>query len=570
VLSHLFPDGSERPIAFASRTLSPTEQRYSQIDKEALAIVWSVKKFYLYLKGNRFTLITDHKPLVAIFGCKKGLPVLSSTRLLHYALTLQAYQFDIQYRPTKDHGNADFLSRLPLKSEDLVLEDDIALFQISQLETLPITARDLAKATATDEELAPLLQTLRFGGQLEGKEVQYSLQDGCIMYGQRVCVPKCYQTEILKELHHGHMGIVKMKAIARSYVYWPKIDKDIEDIAKNCVDCVKHKTDPPKAKTHFWEYPSAPWERIHIDFAGPIFEHMFLVIVDAYSKWIEVYPMKSTTTVKTIECLRDCFSRFGLPLVLVSDNGPQFTSQEFQTFMKCNGIKHKTSAPFKPSSNGQAERYVHTLKQSLRAMKDFPGNIYQKVSTFLIQYRKSPNLTTMSSPAMMFLKRDIRTRIDLLLPNERSRIEGRIRKNSYTFRDRIFNEGEKVAVRDYGSANARWKFGRVVSRDGALHYTVEVQGNLVRRHTDQIRSVGESVRNDEVPTVPRYSVYKESPKNDDTSSVTNSVDSSSVSTNSSPADPRTDNQEVVQPDVDVQTIPRRSGRVRRPPDRLNL
>ncbi|GFR10524.1 uncharacterized protein K02A2.6 [Trichonephila clavata] len=123
-----------------------------------------------------------------------------------------------------------------------------------------------------------------------------------------------------------------------------------------------------------------PWKRIHVDFAGPIFEHTFFLIVDAHSKWLEESPrnpMKVTTNKKTIECLRDNFARFGLPGVLVSDNGSQFTSYEFQRFMKRNGVKHKTIAPFKPSSNGQADRYVASVKQLLRAMhkymKRFPS-----------------------------------------------------------------------------------------------------------------------------------------------------------------------------------------------------
>ncbi|GFU84197.1 uncharacterized protein K02A2.6 [Trichonephila clavipes] len=127
-------------------------------------------------------------------------------------------------------------------------------------------------------------------------------------------------------------------------------------------------------------------------------------------------PYEGNHNQKTIECLRDSFARFGLPRVLVSDNGSQFTSYEFQRFMHKNGVRHKTSAPFKPSSNGQAERYVATLKQSLRAMHKYEGTIQQKLSTFLMQYRKAPNVTTTLSPAMLFLKRDIRTRIDLLLP----------------------------------------------------------------------------------------------------------------------------------------------------------
>ncbi|GBL79130.1 Retrovirus-related Pol polyprotein from transposon 17.6 [Araneus ventricosus] len=214
VLAHIYPDGSERPIAFAYKTLSKTEQKYSQIDKEALAIVWAVKKFHLYLKGRRFTLVTDHKPLVAIFGSKRGLPVLTATRLLHYALILQSFQFDIVFRKTADHGNADFLSRLPKTSEELEVKDDIIIFQMTQIETLPVTSRELRQETGKDE-LGPLLRALREGRNLQGREGHYTIEDGCILYGQRVCIPKKYQKNVLDELHTGHLGMVKMKALAR-------------------------------------------------------------------------------------------------------------------------------------------------------------------------------------------------------------------------------------------------------------------------------------------------------------------------------------------------------------------
>ncbi|GFR29767.1 hypothetical protein TNCT_40401 [Trichonephila clavata] len=216
VLSHVYPDGSERPIAFASRTLSGSEKKYSQIDKEALSIVWAVKKFYLYLKGRRFTLITDHKPLVAIFGSKRGLPVLAATRLLHYALILQSFEFDIIFRKTIEHGNADFLSRLPKTSEELEFKDDITIFKMSQIEALPVTSKELRQETGKDIELGPLLKALREGKDLQGREAQYTIEDGCIIYGQKVCIPKKFQKNVLEELHAGHLGIVKMKAIARS------------------------------------------------------------------------------------------------------------------------------------------------------------------------------------------------------------------------------------------------------------------------------------------------------------------------------------------------------------------
>ncbi|GFX71383.1 transposon Tf2-6 polyprotein [Trichonephila clavipes] len=548
VLSHVYPDGSERPIAFASRTLSGSEKKYSQIDKEALSIVWAVRKFYLYLKGRRFTFITDHKPLIAIFGSKRGLPVLSVTRLLQYALILQSFEFDIIFRKTIEHGNADFLSRLPKTSED-----DITIFRI---EALRVTSKELRQETS--KELGPLLRALREGKDLQGREAQYTIENGCIMYGQRVCIPRKFRKDVLEELHAGHLGIVKMKAIARSFVYWKNIDNDIEEAAKNCVDCARYKADPPKSKVHYWEYPSMPWERIHVDFAGPIFEHTFFLIVDAHSKWLEVYPMKVTTTKKTIECLRDSFARFGLPRVLVSDNGSQFTSYEFQRFMHKNGVRHKTSAPFKPSSNGQSERYVATLKQSLRAMHKYEGTIQQKLSTFLMQYRKAPN--------------------------------DKLRRDNFEFRDRKFDVGDRVAVRVYRASNTRWKFGTIVNQDGVLHYIIDVQGTLVRRHVDQIRPVGDKVQENIIPRM--HQRFPSSEVRENNSNIQHAETAEDISkdlnkelgSSSVQGVPSTDvavpdlsqssaketDSETRSPPVPDRPFPRRSGRIRRPPERLVL
>ena len=167
---------------------------------------------------------------------------------------------------------------------------------------------------------------------------------------------------MLKELHRDHQGIARMKANARSYVWWPGLDKSLEQTARECRPCKLTRSMPAVAPLHPWVWPSCPWQRIHIDFAGPFKGRMFFVLVDAHSKWPEVVEMKSTTAEKTIEVMITLFGSYGIPEQVVSDNGPQFTSEEFAEFMRRNCIKHIRSTPYHPSTNGLAERFVQTFK----------------------------------------------------------------------------------------------------------------------------------------------------------------------------------------------------------------
>ena len=195
---------------------------------------------------------------------------------------------------------------------------------------------------------------------------ELSMEQGCILWGIRVIIPPSLQPQVLEELHHTHAGIVRMKAIARSYVWWPHLDQDLEKLAKSCTQCQSYRNMPAAAPLHPWLWPSKPWQRIHIDYAGPIDGKMMLVVVDANSKWPEVIPMSSSTTQATIEGLRRLFAAYGLPQQLVSDNGPQFTSAEFAVFLRKNGVKHIYSSPYHPSTNGLAERFVRTLKAAMK------------------------------------------------------------------------------------------------------------------------------------------------------------------------------------------------------------
>ncbi|XP_056022163.1 uncharacterized protein K02A2.6-like [Ostrea edulis] len=249
VLSHVFPHGTERPIAFSSRTLNQAEKAYSQIDKEALALYWGVKKFNSYLYGHKFTLVTDHKPLLSIFSPKKSLPVMTAARLQRDAVFLSGYQYDIEFQGTKAHGNADALSRVPLLSirEPLDDEDPIDLFYSRKFDDLPVTCVQIRRETQRDPVLSQILDCVTRGhfpqdwdDKLKpyyNRKDELNVYQGCVTWGNRVIIPDILREKVMTELHSGHIGIVKMKAVVRSYVWWPKFDEAIEEICKACYGC---------------------------------------------------------------------------------------------------------------------------------------------------------------------------------------------------------------------------------------------------------------------------------------------------------------------------------------------
>ena len=159
VLSHEYPDGTDRPILYASRSLTPTESNYVQIEKEALSIIFGIRKFHKYIYGRHFVLVTDHKPLTTIFGPKKGIPTLAAARLQRWALQLAAHNYDIVYRNTKYHGNADALSRLPLEhnTKEVGSSRSPQIFNLHQINCLPVTASRIENATRYDPVLHKVL-----------------------------------------------------------------------------------------------------------------------------------------------------------------------------------------------------------------------------------------------------------------------------------------------------------------------------------------------------------------------------------------------------------------------------
>lgn len=517
VISHVFPDNSEKAIAYASRTLLESEKKYSQIEKEGLSIIFGLCKFNQYLYGRRFTLVTDHKPLIAIFHPEKGIPQFSANRLRRWAVILSNYQYNIQF--TKSENNtADWLSRLPLSvvTENWEDVDVNYVCYFSENKNLPLNF-DTIRHIAQDDPLLREIKNYIIHGWpktvCEDLKPYFRIKDeltvdsDCVIWNNRLIIPSELRKSVLKDLHKSHIGVVKMKSLARSYVWWPGLNKSIEDLCRTCESCLIHKSVPNKALLDQWPFPEEVWSRIHLDFMGPIWNKQFLIIIDAHSKWLEVFPMTSITSKLTTDVLRSVFARFGLPKQIVTDNATTFCSQEFQNFLCSFNITHITSPPYQPSSNGAAENAVRTVKNALKnALCGKEGaNVNEILQNFLFDYRNIAHATTGVCPADIMFRRKLRTRFDNMIPPNlnlnkevKTDIKNRVliqqaKQKMYHAGRRcvVFSVGERVAVKDYRQVNIpKWLMAIILKRIGKSTYLVRIPSlndAIWKRHVNQIK-----------------------------------------------------------------------------------
>ena len=243
VLSHRSADGKEQPVAFASRTLAPAEKNYLQLEKEGLAIVFGVKRFHQYLFGRHFVILSDHKPLKHLFKASSATPAVASARIQRWSLLLGSYDYTIEYKQGDCHANADCLSRLPLPtapSNVPVPPETVHL--MDALDSSPVTSAQIKQWTAKDPVLSKVSDLVRHGGPRDKAAIspyhkywkELSVQDGCLLQGNRVIIPAKGRHAVLELLHEGHPGNNRMKGLARSFVWWPGIDEAIEQRIKSC------------------------------------------------------------------------------------------------------------------------------------------------------------------------------------------------------------------------------------------------------------------------------------------------------------------------------------------------
>ena len=251
-----------------------------------LAIVYGVKKFHQYLYGRAFTIHTYHRPLQYIFQETGLVPTMASARIQLWALTLEAYNYTIFYKRGSENRNADLLSKLTVPESPLTVPrpGELVLL-LEHLQHTPVTASQIKAWTAGDPVLATGMTRVLSGWTWTEDEVlqpfwrrkdELSVEDGCLLWGNRLVISEVARQKVLDELHDGHPGVCRMKGIARGACWWPGIDAAIEERVRSCPICQLNQNAPAVAPLHPWEWPTQPWIRVHVDFAGPFMGKLFL------------------------------------------------------------------------------------------------------------------------------------------------------------------------------------------------------------------------------------------------------------------------------------------------------
>ena len=403
----------DRVISYGSRALTDAETRYAQIELELLAVVYAFQKFHKLLYGKEaITVESDHKPLESILSKPIGRAPL---RLQKMMLKLQPYDFQLKHVKGKDLGLADCLSRFPVEKGSKLLDDEL---MVCRVECVGRNKHDeWLNATRADNVLVMVRKFIISGWPDEKSEVpdlvkpywdvrdELSTYNGLVYKGLRLVIPIEKRSCMLGLIHKAHQGMSKTKQLARDLIYWPGMNKQIEDVVSKCEHCIKYQYNQQKEPMIISEIPTGPWQRIGTD----IFElggKTYLVIVDYFSNFIEVEHMNDTTSKSLIRIFKENFARHGLPRTLVSDNAQSFVSQEFETFLKRYDVEHVTSSPRYPQSNGQAEKAVQIIKRLLKKCIDSGDDFYEA----LLLLRNTPR-ANVGSPCERLFGRKTRTMI---------------------------------------------------------------------------------------------------------------------------------------------------------------
>jgi hypothetical protein len=346
VLYNIDNQGVECPVFFSSKSLTPTQGKYSQIECEGLAVVHALRKFHKFLYGRKFTLCCDNKLLVFIFSENKQVPITAHQRIQMWALEISGYAYVLKHRNSRDML-PDFLSRQFLAETDPV-GHKISFIDSPLSYILPLNYIKLAEHTSKDKTLSQVI-TQSIEGWSQRVELvktelkpyfsrrgELTLDAGCLLWGSRVIVLSSLHYNVLELLHSGHPGETRMKLLARSFVWWPDLDRMVGEHVRSCNTCQATRNKEVVVRSA-WPTTRRRMERLHADHA--VFNGItYLIIYDAFSKWLEIYCVESTNFITTARTFNKFFHTHGFCDKLNTDNGPPFSSSDFATYCTKLGI----------------------------------------------------------------------------------------------------------------------------------------------------------------------------------------------------------------------------------------
>ena len=400
-------------VTFVSKVLTPTEQHYANNERELLTCVFSAEHFRTYVFGRHFMIASDHKSLEQI--SMKNLAD-APEHLQRMLLWLQGYDFTIKYRPGQEMVIADTLSRYsPEDTPEILLDISVNHIYINTEKKW-----DYQLAIKDDPWQSALADTITAGWPNDIKDVPKALrpyhgqcdsltvEHGLILHGEAIIVPPGERKKVLEQIHQGHLGTSKCQYRARQCIYWPGINKDIEQLVEACATCQRHWSQEPRQPLKPTPPPERPWQQLRADFM--MFDGSeYLVIVNYYSKMpiVQKMPTSQCNSAKMITVLKELFAEHGIPEEIRSDNGSQFASHLFAEFTKDWNIKHSTSSPRNPRSDGQAESAVKIVKGLLTCAKCSGQDPYLT----LLAYRSTPVDSHLWSPAEMLYQHALCTTV---------------------------------------------------------------------------------------------------------------------------------------------------------------
>jgi len=410
-------------IAYASKALSPAEMNYSQVEREAFAVVWGCKKFRFYLLGCKFICRTDNKALTFIFN---GTSTTLSTRLSKFVLSSQGFDMTVKYCPGEENA-ADYLSRHPestsSSSNCSLTRSVIRHVRAVVVSRAPCLAPpdEIAAVTAEDTDLQLVIKALFTGKSynipkhLEAyqrvfNELSFS-DDGILLRGNRICIPQQLQRRVVRLAHEGHQGTTRTKQLLRSSVWFPNMDKLVDDVIKCCMACqvsINSKSRTPLAMSPM---PDGPWQHLSADFYSVSNEADLLVLLDQYSRFPVVVEVPSTAFRHVERELNNILSLFGIPAVMRTDNGPPFNGEDFAEYAARMGFMHQKIMPVWPEANGEVERFMRTLGKIIRTATAEGANWREQLHSFLRNYRATAHPATGQSPTLLLFNRQPNTRL---------------------------------------------------------------------------------------------------------------------------------------------------------------